>query len=88
MKLSIFPCFRRSLSLPHFLFKIYWWPSGHTIYIKPFWGIYRMQMLELAEHVHERMNWLTVHELYDAETGEIVIDRIMPALRELDELLR
>lgn len=45
-------------------------------------------MLELAEHVHERMNWLTVHELYDAETGEIVIDRIMPALRELDELLR
>ena len=85
MRLSIFPRIEISFESPHVLFTIDWWPSGHITYVKPFWGIYRMEMDELAEHVYERMNWLIEYELYDEQTENIVICEILPALAALDE---
>ena len=85
MKLSIFPRIERSFEFPHVLFTIHWWPSNHTTYVKPLWGIYRMEMDELADHAYQRMNWLIEHELYDRQTENLVICEILPALATLDE---
>ena len=85
MKLSIFPRIEKYCDFPQYLFSIHWWPSGHTTYVKPFCGVYRMEMDELAEHVYARMNWLIENDLYDEKTEQIVICEILPALATLDE---
>jgi hypothetical protein len=81
-KLSLIPRIEKT-EFPHYLFAIYWWPSAHTTFVKPFWGVYSMEMKDIAKHAMIRMSWLIEADAYDQETERIVVCEVLPAFDEL-----
>ena len=81
-KLSLIPRIEKT-EFPHHLFAIYWWPSAHTTFVKPFWGVYSMEMKDSEVTGMIRMRWWIETDVQDQEKERIGVCEVVPAFDEL-----